>query len=559
MILKYAFIKRYLSCSDFEINLDNKYQFSIDRKGETLILHPSTDSIPEGFFSDNVNISCLIGGNGSGKTCLMSFLTSFGGGEIPRINYDADYTAVFYSNEKYYVLNVENHNCSLKSGVSVFSADEIIVKLEEDDINNIRMYKSYYLSSNNTNMIKSSLFGAENDFSVGNERRYKGLHNLMEILHFIRCVPFENDLEEICNDKKIRLVITDRWLSQLNLSRISAQVKHRENLTTEIKRLKRNLDDEAITLARLIILRIISSNPHKKDSIFGRGEGDTDSIKHDLLREIKIESLEQYVNYRGDFQCFKDGGILESASSELAHIISCFENEIHLDFSCSSAKNLKILGIILEYSLKNEIEADGYKYYFLPPFSTGQWKRVELACKINHITNERGCGEYINLFIDEPDADLHPEMQTKLISWMVSMMDGKSKHFNVLISSHNPLILSDFPRRRVIFIGDKLVSKEKSKTLGANVYDLYKNSFLVTNAISEFIKKKIESAIVNKNIDELSFLINEVSEPLIVHSLTSHLNKIMDAEKSDNLRLTSFIDGLTETEKEFLRRELNHE
>ncbi|CAM8542197.1 hypothetical protein ENASMM123B_19450 [Enterobacter asburiae] len=104
-----------------------------------------------------------------------------------------------------------------------------------------------------------------------------------------------------------------------------------------------------------------------------------------------------------------------------------------------------------------------------------------------------------------------------------------------------------------------MLTNQKGKTLGANIYNLYKNNFLVRNVIGDFIKNKVKNAVDSNNVEELSFLINEVSEPLLVRSLTSHLNKIMNIEEAKNQRVISFIEDLSFAEKEFLKRKLNNE
>lgn len=62
----------------------------------------------------------------------------------------------------------------------------------------------------------------------------------------------------------------------------------------------------------------------------------------------------------------------------------------------------------------------------------------------------------------------------------------------------------------------------------------------------------------SNNIDDISFLINEISEPLLVKSLVSHLNKIFNDNNRQNERINSFVDGLSQSEKEFLIRRLKN-
>ncbi len=561
MIINYVFINEYLNCHDVEINLDNKFDYNIDKNSESIKIEVGRDIIPKYFFAENVNMSCFIGRNGSGKSLIMNLLTSFGNG-VSFENNNGHFKVVFCDDHGfYYLFVVENGNRFLKKGIPVKQDDGYLISLKDANLSELDEYHSYYLSSNNTNMMKSWIKNVDNDYSVGNERRYKGLHSLVEISQFIRALPFENDLEGICKRKHVRLVISDRWLSQLNLNLFDRYDFKRHDFTSLVRRIKNNDKDRNVIIARLIMLRIISSNSHKKNSYLSNYSNDKFESDIGRINGLYIDAIEKSdMDYLSEQPLFYNHA-LEERVAVLSEIISFQNNEIEFYFSIQDSVHLDVLKYLLNISMENEIIADGYKYYFYPPFSTGQWKRVELVCKLKQLyldSKSTKNNKSVNIFIDEPDADLHPEAQTNLVLWLVNLMKDMDIYFNVILSSHNPLILSDFPRRKVIYIGDDVHVADKVKTLGANVYNLYKNSFLVTNIISDFIRLKIEGAMNSNNIDDISFLINEISEPLLVKSLVSHLNKIFNDNNRQNERINSFVDGLSQSEKEFLIRRLKN-
>jgi hypothetical protein len=545
---------------NLEINLDNKFRFNI-LDDDVLELIEDANAIPEDFFSDNINITCLLGKNGSGKTRIMSLLTSFGAGEFLRLNADADFFAILRDESKYYYLNANYGNMDFKSGVVNYKKSPSHIFLENDNIQLLKNYQSFYLSSNNTNMIKSGYFSVENDFSVGNEKRFKGLHNIVEVLHFIKLIPFDVEIGDICNSKKIRLVISDQWLGMLNIGYLFGNGKDRKNFTSMLKRLKRNGQIGFPLMALLVFLRILSTNMHKKSS------SEISYLHSNFLNELNSVNIINTLysdHSRLGFEPFEDFFIFKGENSWIKDL--CFfisesmvydEKGLSIEFQLDS-KSISFLEIILKLSFENGVLADGCKFYIYPPFSTGQWKRVELVSKI--LSLDREPGQVVNLFIDEPDADLHPELQARLVSWLINLMEGRDKYFNIILSTHNPLILSDFPRRRVVYIGDNKPNNTKVKTLGANVYNLYKDSFLMPNAISDFIKRKIESSIRKKDVSGLTFLVNEISEPLIVRTLQAKLNEIRNDGRGEvNSHLDDFINGLSQSDIEALKRKLNHE
>ena len=236
MLLKYAFIEKHLVYKNITINLDNKYDFAFDPERRLLMLTVGKESVPDGFFAENIGISCLIGKNGCGKTCLMDFLNSIKTDKKGRFHSNSEYTDVFQHNETYYVLYVKEGIHYSGKGTAEKNEQGLLVRLTEHPSNEFPNYHSIYLSSNNTNMIKSGIVNADNDYSVGNEQRYNGLHNLKEVYLFIDSLPFNNELDELCQGKSIRLVITDRWLSQLNLSEIIGDNYGRKNFTSQIKK-----------------------------------------------------------------------------------------------------------------------------------------------------------------------------------------------------------------------------------------------------------------------------------------------------------------------------------
>ena len=218
MIIKYAFINIYQNFSNIEINLDSLYNYVFSKDNSSLELIADKDGVPDDFFSKNINMNCFVGGNGSGKSSIMNLLNSLRNEFNGKCSPEENYKVVFQDNESFiYLLVVENGFRKFRRGVVTKKNSGKFVELQEINIDYLNQYISYYLSSNNTNMMKSWIENIDNDYSVGNERRYKGLHSLVEISQFIQALPFENELSDICTNKSVRLLITDRWLSQLNL------------------------------------------------------------------------------------------------------------------------------------------------------------------------------------------------------------------------------------------------------------------------------------------------------------------------------------------------------
>ncbi len=104
------------------------------------------------------------------------------------------------------------------------------------------------------------------------------------------------------------------------------------------------------------------------------------------------------------------------------------------------------------------------------------------------------------LLIDEIDLYAHPEWQRKIMDQLIYTINKieKEKPVQIVVSSHSPLILSDFPRQNIIYMnkrdGKTVVDNndDHKQSFGANIYTLLKEAFFLENgAVGEFAKKKI--------------------------------------------------------------------
>ncbi|MFX4219256.1 AAA family ATPase [Aliarcobacter butzleri] len=116
--------------------------------------------------------------------------------------------------------------------------------------------------------------------------------------------------------------------------------------------------------------------------------------------------------------------------------------------------------------------------------------------------------------IDEGETSFHPNWQKKYIYNLIKFLSEnfKEKEIHIIITSHSPFILSDIPKENVIFLekykeDDDEVKKDiqkigncknaikniELKTFGANIHTLLSNGFFMSDGLmGEFAKSKIE-------------------------------------------------------------------
>ena len=91
------------------------------------------------------------------------------------------------------------------------------------------------------------------------------------------------------------------------------------------------------------------------------------------------------------------------------------------------------------------------------------------------------------LLIDEIDLYLHPEWQRRIIFELIDAVNNQfpDKTFQIIISSHSPIVLSDIPSANTTYLMRKngviAQHKDKTQTFGANIHTLYKDAFFIKN------------------------------------------------------------------------------
>lgn len=127
---------------------------------------------------------------------------------------------------------------------------------------------------------------------------------------------------------------------------------------------------------------------------------------------------------------------------------------------------------------------------------------------IHDLNEVPGVQQKFTLLLDEPGNDYHPEWQRKLFHDLKSAIDTYSNSerkisVQILITTHSPFILSDFPELNIIRLVKGFDTDGKQRTLvkggventfGANIYDILADSFFLENGFcGEFAKNVINT------------------------------------------------------------------
>lgn len=111
--------------------------------------------------------------------------------------------------------------------------------------------------------------------------------------------------------------------------------------------------------------------------------------------------------------------------------------------------------------------------------SSGERGMLSLFARLNALSDNM-LFDYDNLLIcvDEADVLFHPKWQQefvyKLQNILTKIYDGKN--IQIIMTSHSPIFLSDIPRKHVVLLQE---TKELNETFAANIFELYNNTFFL--------------------------------------------------------------------------------
>lgn len=347
------------------------------------------------------------------------------------------------------------------------------------------------------------------------------------------------------------------------------------------------------TIVRLVILSIFSQEKEYKkeyDILFKSLSkfkfGKNTKVKNiigtckDFIHELDVEINDQEP-YFNSYESFLDD--LSKNIETISNYITS-ENDPFLEISPEDS-NIEFL-----ISFLNCYAEISQSYRFLDfswGLSSGEYNLLSLYSRLySRVDKINGFGDGSNLLIlmDEPDVTLHPRWQQEYIKSLVDFLPSIYKDCNIkiVITTHSPIMLSDIPKQNVTFIKDgKVYPKEvQMETFGANIHNLFRDSFFMDNTIGTFAYEKINAVIawlktIEKHKNEGSYnedktkeedmkkVIDSIGEPLIRNKLTKMYNDIfreklgLDAQirqyKDDILKLQNYIKNSAAIDKTTLR------
>lgn len=575
--LVYLWVKKYKNIHEQGFNFSP--QFDCSYKDDVLTIadkEETGESYIKNFFGKDINVTAIVGKNGSGKSSISEILGIFSYQEFldeksflvyligDKFLCKQSYTKKKFSfeivnNTKYSFpkLNVSRRVSALYFGnetSSIFNNPK--QRNIENYAGNINAYYSAntYLMPNNTYQYNNKY--KDNEIEIFNKR-------FVNILK-----KYKNILSKI-NDK----IMFDMYRNELHLYEIGAHIAGNNDFLDLLNKDELNgstLFDssekgDSHLYKLLILFRLLDIKDTEKKEIINKIKG---IYRKDNLSKKEMMSIHNNINkYDKKSSIFSEDNIENIVSSfEYLKDEIWVENEGHNISEKNILKNdlLKIL-----YSSMNRVnfynsEKKDFDFYSL---SSGEREYIKIfVAYIYHLDllmkNTDSVNEKRIFIFDEPDLGLHPNWQKQLFCDLIYVTkEIVHKKINILVTTHSPFLLSDIPKQNIIFldrykkddyevkenkqdIGNcKVVVglEEKKQTFGANIHTLLSDSFFMEDGlIGEFAKGMINDVynfIVNYKTDKIKTkkeaqdIINIIGEPLIKKELQQLFDEKFELSK----------------------------
>lgn len=149
------------------------------------------------------------------------------------------------------------------------------------------------------------------------------------------------------------------------------------------------------------------------------------------------------------------------------------------------------------------------------PLSTGEYNLLSLYSRLYEVYKlMEGDNNSIILLLDEGENSLHPRWQQQYVKSIIDLIDDLFDNVNVqiILTTHSPILLSDIPGDNVIYLNKNNKHTENLKTFGANIYDLYNNSFFLDNSVTTGVIGTFADGKIKNIIGRLNNIENELNK-----------------------------------------------
>lgn len=570
----YFYIFDYRSIHNMGIRLDARYKYEWDTDGKVLNVCESEnkDFIVEFWPEGVVSLAAIVGNNGTGKTSFleaMLHILAHGGGEwLAEV-------LVIYKNEGSDGLSAY---CSREDYKVYFNGNQITIN-DKKIVNDAPNLRPFYYSTT-FRPFTSVLNAGHGEIGDGynatdtwklikdpeqymNSDAEKG-H--LPIGFYLQRFKYQDDnrIVQLLADRELRNALPENALPQyIIIQKSVAGFDHLVNnkLMPEAPkgrvrrtsiRLLGSKDDRVAEIVYNCFYSIAADAPDAADkilkdqerwfSLFNNSKSVISSLHklsarcHSISKKyidtiIEISTfLLQKVEHNPNTGTLYIDLLSGEKESEITELMEYFK------------ESLFIVGHYFDLSFSRDTSEN-------TQLSSGELDTLKLFSRL-HDALKLAPDKYVNksashlLLIDEAENSYHPEWQRQFVSRLLSFLHalhekykrrGENINFQLLLTTHSPILLSDIPVMCTNYLlkeeGNRHVRllNDRHETFGANIYDLYKDSFFIQGGlIGAYAYEKIltlrkeiedEQEWKKERAEELTRRVDMIGDKVIRHYL----------------------------------------
>lgn len=149
----------------------------------------------------------------------------------------------------------------------------------------------------------------------------------------------------------------------------------------------------------------------------------------------------------------------------------------------------------------------------------------------------------VSVVLEEVELYFHPDYQKQYVRYLLDQIERTQlkeiEAINILFVTHSPFILSDIIRANMLCLKDgKVHDKFEKKTFGANIYDLLRNPFFLSDGtIGDFSQEVINRILVALELHREAVNLPSVDEFKKKHREVADFLNFIVAEGKFNMKL----------------------
>lgn len=552
MELVYLWVESYKNIKNQGFNFSPRFSCKYDKNTNKLIIDEKKDYV--NIFPNNVNITAIVGENGSGKSSVFEYLyrllkSSHEINKRPTNKlFSPDYIRWQDALNCILVVNIENklyaigriskpENKLIFSGLSVDNLVRFYEINEEHTLDNESLRNFAELIGNEIEH-NSSVLWIDYSFGVpyishdnyhGYEKDY--FENSTRQRFFIEPNKSYNKEKAINirveEEKNTKRILNYFFNPKDNHSEV-VDFFNPNILELRINFTRLNLSSaDRVSSKTLEALNNIYIELHDRDSDYVIEMQKAKLLKENigLLNELLNLTIKYQINY-----------------------------DLPIDINISKLKSTKNLDLLLDVLsqlpryLTLDLVRDETEMRNVQRFSTlssGEKGLLKIIGNLDYlikITNS----DSIILFFDEIEMYLHPEWQRKFLYYIIPILESYGqKQFFCLMATHSPFILSDLSKENIVFLEKGEQVYANIETFGANIHTLLSHGFFMKNGLmGEFAKSKINDVYdflsspnsnphTNLTQTKAQEIINLIGEPILKKELQYRYDEKFETSEID--------------------------